>query len=148
MSMETLSPAPQVEVERPVSYDVRDFLTEQGFVIGDWFDGKVSQETRPVSSWGILEPVPAKPRRFLGLKFGESKPRMPFIGVIYLDPSPQQTESREAHWLFDVYGEQNIDRLARVANELSTRFGKKINVALADRSPRVETRWEDYESDF
>lgn len=137
----------EARVVVPISFQVRDFLREKNYVVGAATDGRVTYDTgnEPARSWGILTPVDRpQPRTFLGFSLSWGNPGRPFIGEIDLEVWLQYKDKfPDADWVLRVFGRQNIERMQRLASDMSEKFGKKIGVILGTEEQRVESRFGD-----
>jgi hypothetical protein len=121
-------------VEYPLSFKVRDFITNQGFLLADGL-GRRTNGNVETTYFGLLLQNELSPSRYPWVRFFRKfvKPPARWVGIIHFD------EKYDDGWLVRAFGINNAEPLKEFAKSVSSEFSKNIiPVRLSDEVERSE----------
>jgi len=120
-------------VEYPLSFKVRDFLIDKGYILAD-YHGRRTRADDETNSFGLLLPDNSAPSRYPWMRFLRKYFERPakWVGTLYFD------EKENDGWLMRVYGRNNIDPLLSLVATINDAFSKSVPIRLSSTYERTE----------
>ncbi|MBI4163911.1 MAG: hypothetical protein HY512_03540 [Candidatus Aenigmarchaeota archaeon] len=128
-----------VERNRKLLYDVAGELRRRGYAIAQTTRGERVEEPQPsllgrYDSMGILARATPKLFGLISIPFAE---RWAYLTAMRIDNEARQAVP-DKQWVFDVYGEENIERVRRLGESLAKPRGIRVLVNVSTQ----DLRWE------